>query len=259
MKEFKVWLRYTNNSFQQVLINKPIVGIFMLGKILRIALFLIFLVFLFNGAGGIAGYGRNQIIFFYLSFNLIDTLAQLFFREVYRFRPLVISGSLDFVLLKPLNPLIRVLLGGGDVMDLMMLIILIISTAIFGITTITTNPVHWILYTLLVINGLVIAASFHIFVLGLGVITTSVDHLIMIYRDLTSMLRIPVDLYVEPVRFLLTFIIPLGIMITFPVKVLFGLLSFKFILISIAFATVSFWLALKFWHYSLRHYQSASS
>lgn len=259
MKEFKVWLRYTNNSFQQVLLNKPIVAIFMLGKILKIGLFLIFLLFLFKGTQGIAGYGRDQIIFFYLSFNLIDTLAQLFFREVYRFRPLVISGSLDFVLLKPLNPLIRILLGGGDVMDLMMLVLLIIGVAFFGITKITTLPANWALYIILVLNGLILAAAFHIFVLGLGVITTSIDHLISIYRDLTSMLRIPVDLYIEPIRAILTFVIPLGIMITFPAKVLMGLLSPKLILISVTFAVITFWLSLKFWHYSLKHYQSASS
>ena len=33
--------------------------------------------------------------FFYLSFSLVDTIAQLFFREVYRFRPLIVSGDFD--------------------------------------------------------------------------------------------------------------------------------------------------------------------
>lgn len=259
MKEFKIWLKYTNNAFQQVLINKPVMVVFLAGKITRIALFLLFLTFLFQGTKGIAGYSKDQIIFFYLSFNLIDTLAQMFFREVYRFRPLVVSGNLDFVLLKPLNPLIRVLLGGGDVIDLLMLVLIAIVTVWFGIVNITTDPLHWLLYLFLVINGLIIAAAFHIFVLGVGVVTLAIDHLIMVYRDFTSMLRIPVDLYIEPIRALLTFALPLGIMITYPAKSLMGLLSIEFMLISVAFALISFFLSLKFWSWSLKRYQSASS
>lgn len=259
MKEFRIWLKYTFNSFQQVLINRYLVVIFMTGKIARIGLFVLFLNFLFQGTAGIGGYNREQIIFFYLSFNLVDTLAQLFFREVYRFRPLVVSGNLDFVLLKPLNPLIRVLLGGGDVMDLMMLVLIAGVTVWYGLTFITTDLLHWAIYLFLVINGFLIAAAFHIFVLGLGVITTTVDHLIMIYRDFSSMLRIPVDLYIEPIRAILTFAIPLGMMITFPAKSLMGLLSPGFILVAIIFAGLAFSLSLKFWHYSLKQYSSASS
>lgn len=259
MKEFKIWLMYTRNSFLQVLMQRNIVLIFMTGKILRIALFLVFLNFLFAGTKGIAGYSREQIIFFYLSFNLIDTLGQLFFREVYRFRPLIVSGNFDFILAKPLNPLIRVLLGGGDVLDLMMLVLIIGATIFFGINNITTDVYAWFFYLFLILNGLLIAAAIHIFILAIGVITISVDHLIGTFRDFASMLRIPVDLYIEPIRALLTFAIPLGIMITFPAKSLMGLLEPKFFLISVVFGVVLFFLSLKFWHYSLKKYQSASS
>ncbi len=259
MREFHIWLHYSNNSFQQVLSQRATIIIFMTGKILRIALFLIFLNFVFGSTRNLAGYSREQIIFFYLSFNLIDTLAQLLFREVYRFRPLVVSGGLDGILVKPINPLLRVLLGGADVLDFVMLILIIITTLWYGVTFLAPSLSQWMLYGLLIINGLAIAASFHIFVLGLGIITTSVDHLINIYRDLTSMLRIPADVYIEPIRFLITFILPLGIMITFPAKALMGLLSPLLIVLSVILSLISIFVSLAFWHYSLRHYQSASS
>lgn len=259
MKEFKIWLLYTGNSFQQTLSNRALVLIFMTGKSLRVVLFTIFLIFLFNGAKSIAGYNRDQIIFFYLTFNLIDTLAQFLFREVYRFRQLVVTGNLDFILLKPVNPLIRVLLGGGDVLDLMMLLVITLITIWFGYTHISSYFMHWLLFAGLIVNGLLIAAALHILVLGIGIITTTVDHLIMVYRDLSSMLRIPVDLYIEPIRAILTFLIPLGIMLTFPAKVLMGLLSPTLILLSLFVAAVSLVLSLKFWGYSLKQYSSASS
>lgn len=259
MKELKVWLKYTNNSFQQVLASRTSMIFLLTGKIIRVFLFLAFLFFLFNGAKGIGTYSRNQIIFFYLTFNLIDTLAQLFFREVYRFRALIVSGNFDFTLLKPVSPLLRVLLGGADVMDLIMLFLLIGACLVFSLNNFSVTPLNFLIFILLLLNGLIVAAAFHIFVLGIGIITTSVDHLIMIYRDMTSMLRIPVDLYMEPIRFILTFLLPLGIMITFPTKALLGILSINLIIISLVFGVVSLFLSLIFWNFSVKKYSSASS
>ncbi len=259
VKEGKIWWQYTLNSFQQILLNRTAVLLLTSGKIIRIALFFIFLMFLFQGAKTLAGYNRNQIIFFYLSFNLVDTFAQLFFREVYRFRSMVVSGSFDFYLVKPMNPLIRILLGGTDLMDLLVLILIIITTVWFAtVNNLISSPWQWGLYLILVLNSLIIAAAFHIFVLGVGIMTTSVDHLMMIYRDFSSMLRIPVDLYTEPIRFLLTFALPLGIMITFPAKALLGILPVHLIFISFVFSFLGFFLAYRFWLFALRKYTSAS-
>jgi len=259
MKQLKIWYLYTKYSFQLILNNRATALIFLTGKTIRIGLFIIFLLFLFQDADSLAGYNRNQIIFFYLSFNLIDTLAQFFFREVYRFRPLLISGDFDLVLIKPINPLIRILLGGADILDLIMVILITTLLIWFGSTTITTNPLNWTIYFLLIFNGLIISASLHILVLAIGITTTTIDHLIMIYRDLNSMMRIPADIYIQPIRAILTFIIPLGIIFTFPPKALMNILHPLLLALSIIIALITLVLSNLIWKKSLRHYTSASS
>lgn len=259
MKSLKVWWFYTKNSFQKVIVNRTLIPIFVTGKALRILLFLAFLGFLFKGANNLAGYSREQIIFFYLTFNLISTLSQFLFRETYYFRQLVVTGNFDMVLVKPINPLIRVLLGGADVLDFIMLFLIFSLTGYYGLQHISAGIFPWMTYLFLVINALLISAALHIFVLGLAIITLSVDQIIMIYRDIESMLRIPVDVYTEPIRALLTFIIPLGIMLTFPAKALMGLLSAGYIIFSFSLSFILLFLALRFWLFSLRRYQSASS
>ena len=52
----------------------------------------------------LGGYNPLQMLVFYLCFNIVDTIGQLLFREVYRFRSLIVTGGLDMVLVKPLNP-----------------------------------------------------------------------------------------------------------------------------------------------------------
>lgn len=257
MKSIKYWWMLSTNSFQQVLINRHLVVIFLIGKSIRIIVFLLFLYFLFSGGRTLIGYSREEVIFFFLTFNVVDTLSQLLFREVYRFRTLVIGGGFDFVLVKPVNPLIRVLLGGADLLDLLMLIILGAVLVWFGVSNISAEPIRWLLFGLLVANALVISAALHITTLGLGVMVLTVDHIIMIYRDLTSMMRVPVGVYATPIRFLLTFVIPLGIMYTFPAQELMNMLSWQLVAISFVFGIVFLWLTLKFWNYSIRFYQSA--
>jgi ABC-2 type transport system permease protein len=259
MKNFKIWLLFTKNSFEQLLLNRGLMVIFIFGKLARLGMFLFFLSLLFRGITSLGGYTASQIFFFYLAFNFIDSTAQFFLREVYRFRSLVVSGDLDLVLVKPFNPLVKVLFGGADLMDLFMLVLITTLMIYVGVTGVTLNLFSWLGFFVLVLNALLIAVAFHIVVLAIGVVTLSVDHIVMIYRDLTALMRIPVDLYVQPLRSLLTFVIPLGIMFTFPPKFLMGLLSPSLILVSLGVAVLSVYLSLWLWHSSLRHYQSASS
>lgn len=151
------------------------------------------------------------------------------------------------------------LTGGTDVLDLFMLIpymggIIVVAARLGEITIINI-----LTYILLLGTGFIIATSFHIGVLALGVITTEIDHAIMIYRDITQMGRVPVDIYNELLRGIITFIVPVGIMMTWPAKALMGLLAVRGIVIAILFAIMFFWLSLQLWRYSLTRYSSASS
>ena len=96
-------------------------------------------------------------------------------------------------------------------------------------------------------------------VLAMGIITLEIDHTIMIYRDLTSFGRFPVDIYKQPIQGLLTYLIPVGIMITFPAKALMGLMSTGGVLLSLLIGVVAILLSFKFWNFALKKYASASS
>jgi ABC-type uncharacterized transport system permease subunit len=228
----------------------------MLGKILRFLMFFFFVYFLVSKTKVLKGYGVDQAVFFYLTFNLIDTTSQLLFREVYRFRPLVVSGELDTVLVKPFHPFLRILVGGVDFLDLLMLLPYLLLTFFFASKFDSFSIAHLFQYFGLLINALVLATAFHIFVLALGILTTEVDHMIMIYRDLTSLGRFPMEIYKEPIRGIFTFIIPVGIMMSFPSKALFGLLSPSLILFAFLMSFLLLVSSLKLWGLAIKRYQS---
>ena len=255
---FRLWLLMSRNSFMITLSHKFLFFMFLTGKLLRFGFFAGFLFFLIKGSNSLAGYDLNQTIFFFLTFNLIDISSQFLFREVYRFRPLVISGDLDLILTKPMSCLFRVMMGGADFIDLTT--VPLILTAVWYVgrflnpTTLQTT-----FYLLLIINGLLIATAFHIAALSLGIITLEIDHTIMIYRDLTNLGRLPIDIYRQPLKGILTFLIPVGVMITLPARALMGLVSPVGVLLSFGLGILAFFVALRFWNFALKNYTSASS
>lgn len=248
----------SRNSFAMILSQKLALFIFLTGKILRFGFFLAFLFFLLKGTETLAGFSLNQTIFFFLTFNLVDIFAQFLFREVYRFRPLVVSGGFDLVLSKPISPLFRSLMGGADVIDLITIPPLIFAIYLVG-QTLNPTSVQAVLYLVLILNGLIIAGAFHIAVLSLGIITLEIDHTIMIYRDLVSLGRFPVDIYREPLRGVLTYLVPVGLMITLPAKVFMGLITPTGIIFSLLFGFGLLFISLRFWSFALKQYASASS
>ena len=259
LRYLKVWWLYTVNSLQTQFVVRWALLIFLLGKILRFSIFTFFIVLLLENTKVLAGYTLDQTILFFLSFNLIDIVAQMVFREVYRFRSMVVSGNFDFYLSKPINPLFRSLFGGPDILDFFTLIPLIFAIVYFMDRVGELNFLSIALYILLILSGFLIALSFHILVLSLAILTQEIDHAIMVYRDFVGMGRMPIDIYREPIRGLLTFVIPVGIMSSFPTKALLGLLSPLLILYALIFTIILLFLSLKMWDYSVRKYSSASS
>lgn len=259
MKRYlKLYWLLSVQSLRTVWQHKTGVIFFLFGKTLRFVMFFGFIFILLKNTKVFTGYTLPETLIFYLSFNFLDNLTQMLFREVYRFRWLVTSGELDGVLVKPYHPFLRVLLGGFDFMDAVLLVpygwLLIYYLRQINLTTTGL----W-LYCLLMLNGFVIATGFHILVLALGVLTTEVDHAIMIYRDLGRLGVVPVDIYQEPLRSIITFVLPIGIMTTFPVKGLLNLLSWNLVWLSLAIGAATLIISLWLWRLALRKYQSWGS
>jgi len=256
-RNLKIFFLYAKFALKTTFQTRVGIIFLLLGKTIRFLFFFFLIIFIFQRVKIIKGYTINQAIIFYLTFNLIDTLSQILFREVYRFRYYVVSGSFNLTLVRPCHPFLQILVGGIDYLDIIMFFPYLLLTLFFIFqSSILYHPASIILYIILIINGLVIATAFHIAVLAFGIITTEIDNTIMIYRDLTNLGRFPLDIYKSPLRDIFTFIIPVGVMISFPAQALFNLLTWPMIFYAFIVSAGLLLLSLRFWRYGLRRYQS---
>ena len=260
MKRYlRLWYLYSVYSTQIGLQSRFGALLFVIGKFLRFGMFLFFIYILSSAVQEIAGYTFWQMIFIFATFNLIDVSTQLFLREVYRFRSYVVSGEIDYFLVRPIMPIFRFLFGGADALDIPLFItsVVFLIVSLFNIGDVSLPGLF--LYLLLIFNAFLIALAFHIFILSVGILTTEVDNTLWLYRDLMSMGRIPIDIYKNPLRTVITFAIPIGIMVTFPAQAVFGTLLPNLVVISFVIGMSFFLFAALSWRFAIRRYSSASS
>lgn len=234
------------------------------GKCIRLAFFLIFLVAIYKHVPSVAGYSILEVAFFFLTFNVVDIVAQLFFRGIYGVGRDIREGDMDFYLIQPINPLFRIssnLIDFLDFLTLLPVLVLIgfILPKILVNLSLTDAFGRTVLYVSLCANGVVIAFCLHVLIASLTISTQQMENTLWLYRDLVSLGRFPVDIYVESVRAILTFAIPIAVMVSYPSKALLGLLSVNKILFAFLLSGALLFVSISIWQTALRRYCSVSS
>lgn len=259
-KYYRVWQIFASNELQQTFINRFSNILFFLGKAIRFLLLLLFIFLIKQNTQKFLNYHPDQLIIFFLTFNLIDLISQVLWRGVYVFRNKLISGEFDFFLAQPLNPLFRSLFCKPDINDVLFLI----PSTLITLYLMTTLQLHisfnsLILYLLLLINALLISLSFHILVLSFGMITLEIDNTIFLYRHILSLGRFPVKIYPIVIQTILFTLLPIGIMISLPAEALNNMTNITAIAYCFLVNGIFLFLSLNAWKWSLKKYSSASS
>lgn len=258
-KFLRVWMRMAVMSFNaQLSYGVGSLG-FLLGKLIRLFFFFAYIVAIFTHTTSLGGYTLAQTVLFFLTYNVVDITAQVFFRGIYGARRAVQDGDLDYYLIQPCPPLVRLAASTVDFLDVATLVPVL---ALLGLTCTRLGPISPLelaAYGLLLVNGVLIALAIHIAVAAIAVRTQELENTIWIYRDMMFMGKFPADIYGPAARAALTFVVPIAVMTTFPAKALLGLLSPAWTLYSFALCGALMGSALWYWRDCVRHYTSSSS
>lgn len=260
MSTLGTWKRSVVMSMSVFLSNRIDATSYFLGKIFRFLVYIALILSIFQYTNNIAGYGKYEMLFFFLTFNAIDVLTQLFFRGLYDFHRVVRQGKFDFWLSKPYRLLFFTMTRWADVLDL----IYFVPNILALIYVVTKLPLvfswaHLVIYLLLTLVSIVIILSIHIVAAALVVWTQEVQTFLWLYRDIASIGRFPPEIMSSRLAFSLTFVLPSFLIAAFPVKGYLGSLSLTTGLMAVVYALITFQLSLLLWRFALKKYSSASS
>lgn len=257
---FRVWWLHATNAWQQTFINRGTNVLFMLGKFFRFGMMLLVLLMIRTQVKTVGTYTTDQIVVFFLTYQFIDLLAQVVYRGVYAFQPMIREGGFDHLLRQPLNPLFQALTWHPDINDTLFIIpstLVSIFIATQLDVVITLSSLLW--YLVLLLNGFVIVTSLHIIVLSIGIVTAEVDGLLWLYRDLNQFGRFPISIYREPLRSILFFVVPVGMIMTIPAEILLNIQPTHSAFVATLIGVGSLIVSMGLWKWAIKHYSSASS
>ncbi len=259
MKYFLVWKQLANLAISSYFSNRIDTFSYFLGKIIRFVFFLVFIIAIFNYTDRFAGYDKNEMILFYLTFNLLDTLAQAFFRGIYIFKNDVRTGNFDFLISKPINSLFYSLSRMVDILDIVLIVPLAILIAYYADLAQILTLSNLLFYLMFIVLGLLVAIGFHIISASFVILFIESESFIWLYRDLLAIGRFPPEAFSSIIQVIFTYVIPIFIITAFPAKALLGMLDFETVIFTLVYVFGFFTLSILIWNKSLKHYSSASS
>jgi len=260
MKYFKVLKQLIAMSAGTYLASRLDIASYFLGKLVRFGFFLLFLLALFTWTDNLVGYSAHETILFFLTFNLIDVLAQAFFRGIYLIKNDVKQGNFDFALARPVSPLFYSMLRMVDILDIIFLLP-IIGLIIWAVAklNIVISVMGLFAYLAFVFLSLILVLAIHVLSAAVTIYFVETENFIWLYRELMTIGRVPPEIFSPAISFLFTFIFPIIIIVAFPVKIILGILTPEYMILSIFYAAFFFLFSLVLWEKALLKYGSASS
>jgi len=223
---------------------------------------------IFRQVPAINDWSRPEYFGFMATGMLVNAIVEAFFMpNCARFSELIRTGDLDFALLKPIDTQFLVSL---EKLELAMIsqVMFAISLLVYSVVQVgrPVQPVAVLLYVLLIV-----AAVTFFYSLMIGLAATSIffgrnQGLLDFWFYVTIFARYPSSIYSgspsgEVLRFLFSYVLPILLVVTIPARVLLGKILEPSWLsgFTLLASAASFVAARMVFHWSLRHYRSASS
>ncbi|GER91583.1 hypothetical protein KDW_57450 [Dictyobacter vulcani] len=164
------------------------------------------------------------------------------------------DGKLDSALVQPVSSLFMLSLGKCEPLALSQVLPGLLVVAI-GWHNLGTIPTGWSIlgWLILLAVGLIIAWAARVLLACLSLWVPSMD-LDVLYSALWQFGRYPVDIYRQPLRFCLIYILPFAFLATFPAGILTGKSNPLLPLIGIATGALAIAIVHQAWNISLRRY-----
>lgn len=215
----------------------------------------------FQHRSRIGDWGYHEVVLVIGLFSLFNGIMEAIFRpNVSHVVEAIRLGTFDFVLTKPVNSqflaslrhltiwrLVDVGLGAG---------LVFYALSRLGATI---SPLAVLLFVVLLVAGGIILYAIWMLMMTTAFWFVQIDNISELFSSVFEAGRWPVTVYRGWVRGVLTFVIPVAFITTFPAAALLNRLEPHFVGYAILMAAVLFTVSTAFWHYAVNHYSSASS
>ena len=230
-------------------------------ELMWMIMYIIFIDVLFLHTESINGWNEYRMLLLTFQGGLMDSIFTFCIVPGLKRLPEMINrGTLDFILLKPINKRFNISFNEFDVPQIKNILI-----NIFGIVycvvklKIEIMPTNFILYLILSVNGFFIIYSIMFILMSLAFWFMRMDIVMGIGSELITVGNKPMSIYPNIIQKILIFIIPLFVCFNFPILYIVKGLNLYFIIYSFIATAICFMILNFIFKRGLRRYVSAGS
>ena len=219
-----------------------------------------------NLAGGhLGGWSLNEVLFvasiFGISHQLVTTFCMGGLFSVGWF---VWSGRMDYVLLKPLHPLISQHVASEFIISNIPNLLINIGVFIIFCFRLVDDGVKFSFLNILVLGvffcaGLAVRYGIAIFVVGPAFFAEKLAEGEDAYWALQSLAKYPTGVFPRIMQWIFTFLVPIACVAAIPAEVFFGRQSVASAALHLSTSLFFAWAAVKFYELGATRYQSVNS
>ncbi|GLV55894.1 ABC transporter permease [Dictyobacter sp. S3.2.2.5] len=208
----------------------------------------------------LAGWNLGESVVLLGTFQVIGGIFQTFITpNLNWFAGKVKDGTLDSILMQPISSLYMASLGKCAPLVLTQvatgLLVVLLGLRELGILPTLWGLLSWLI---LAAMGVIVAWATRALFSSLAFWAPSVE-LGVFYDALWQFGRYPVTIYPQPLRFLLTYVLPFAFIATFPTSALLDRTDPRLPILGLVISAFALTLAHLVWHAGLRRYTSATS
>jgi ABC-2 type transport system permease protein len=216
---------------------------------------------LFSHTGVLNGWTVGQMVVLLGVFYVIQGTQSVFFETSFeRFMEHIRLGTLDYVLIKPVNSLFMV---SARHIQLAQVAQALLGLALIGVGIAQIGQgVGWreiVAFVVTLVCGLSLVYCLVLVLCTLAFWFVRIENLLAIFWSFIDAGRFPVDIYPGWLRVTLSTVVPIGIAVTVPAQAVAGRLDLPGLAVTLV-GSLAVWLfAMWFWRLGVRNYTGASA
>ena len=233
-------------------------------KVLQNAVWLFFfftvLLVIYRNTDSVGGWNRGDAIVLAATVFIMTSIMWAFCHSLYEVPEQVRKGTLDFVVVKPIDSQFWVSLRRFRFEQLGSMIAGLILLG-YGLSQVTRAPdwQDWLAYlTLFMVSGL-LYYSLILALMTLSIYFVRIDNLWVLGETVIDVARFPMSIFSPAIQNIITFWIPFAFLASLPAMQLVRGADWKLVAVGLTWTLVGLFVSRWFWRFSLRRYTSASS
>ena len=250
------------NGLMRQMAYRPHFFLMVTGKVIRIALLVLFFQALFSRVDRLGTWSFDQVLLLFATFHVVDFVISFTFHRnlAFSLTAKVQSGDLDSRMLMPVSLLFLVSLESIDVQDFLSFLPTLgfLGYVLWRMDLpLTASGVA--LYLVLMAAAVAFLFAAVLAVASLSFWTTQSRGLARIFDNAMKVGRYPLDIFEGFARVLFAYVLPLVLIAQVPSQALIGTLTPGGALFALAFTAAALAGSLLLWRRGLRAYSSAST